>query len=77
MRSVGGLAIVWKTNTNIKYFPAYVNIRFIGLKSLFGEICYLLLNVYLNYDHCTFESVIEYKESFFQKLKRKLLMKKL
>ena len=62
-RSSGGLAILWKRNSNLKYFPVYGNNRFIGIKILFGEISYLLLNVYLNCDYRTIESLIEYKEN--------------
>ena len=62
-RSSGGLAILWKKNSNFKYFPVYGNNRFIGIKIFFGEISYLLLNVYLNCDYRTIESLIEYKEN--------------
>ena len=62
-RSSGGLAILWKKNSNFKYFPVYGSNRFIGLKIFFGEICYLLLNVYLNCDYRTVESLIEFKEN--------------
>ena len=50
-------------NTKIKYFPAYGNNRFIGLKLLFREIYYLLLNEYMNCYYRTIESLIEYKEN--------------
>ena len=33
------------------------------IKLFFGEICYLLLNVYLNCDYSTFESIVECKEN--------------
>ena len=52
-----------KKNTNIKYFPVYRINRFTGLKLLFGEICYLLLNLHFNCDYRTIESLIEYKEN--------------
>ena len=52
-----------KKNTNIKYFPLCGNNRFIELKILFGGICYILLNVYLNCDYRTLESLIEYTEN--------------
>ena len=37
--------------------------RFIALKLFIGEICYILLNIYLNCDYLTIESLIEYEEN--------------
>ena len=50
-------------NTDIKYLSVHGNDRFIGLRQFFGEICYLIFNVYLNCDYRSIESHIQYKEN--------------
>ena len=40
------------------------------MKLFFGDICYLLLNVYLNCDYRTFVSLIEYKENLTEIVKK-------
>ena len=64
---MGGLVVnqqIYGKNTNIKYFSVHGSNRFIALKLFFGEICYLLLNVYLNCDYRIIESLIGCKENF-------------
>ena len=62
-RSIGGLAILWEKNNSIKYFTVYDNNIFIELKLFFGEICHLLMNVYLNCNYRTIGSLVKYKEN--------------
>ena len=62
-RASGGLAILWRKSKTIKYFPVYFNDRMQGLKILSNDISYLLINVYLNCDYRTIDSIIEYKSN--------------
>ena len=62
-RSSGGLAILWRKTCKMKVFPVYYNDRIMGIKIEFGEISYLLINIYLNCDYGSIESLIDYKDN--------------
>ena len=50
-RSSGGLAILWRKTYNMKVFPIYFNERCMVIRIEFGEISYLIINVYLNCEY--------------------------
>ena len=62
-RSSGGLAILWRKSYNMKIFPVCFNERCMGIRVEFGEISYLIINVYLNCDYGNHASLIEYKDN--------------
>ena len=62
-RASGGLAIFWRKGYNLKVFPLYFNNRCMGIRLEFGEVKYLLINVYLNCDYRSTDSLIEYKDN--------------
>ena len=62
-RGSGGLAVLWRKSKNIKYFPLYFTNRIMGLKIIFNNTEYILINVYMNCDYKTPESIVEYKSN--------------
>ena len=62
-RASGGLAIFMRKSDIIHVFPAFVSERCIGMKIISGEFTYLLLNVYLNCDYGTTESLLNFKDN--------------
>ena len=60
-RSSGGLVAYWKNFQNIKVHPIFINKRILGLKLSYGTTNLIILNVYLNCDYGTLDSLIEYK----------------
>ena len=62
-RSSGGLIIFWRKSINMRCVPVYLNNRGLGLKLIYGDISYLLLNVYLNCDYGNLESLLKFREN--------------
>ena len=62
-RSSGGLAIYWRRIRNIKFKPIYVSGRIMGLQLDFGNLKYLVCNVYFPCDYRDTDSLIEYKST--------------
>ena len=50
-RPSGGLAVLWRKSVNFNYFPFYLTDRIMGLKIVFDNISYIILNVYMNCDY--------------------------
>ena len=61
-RPSGGLAVLWRTASNVKFLPLYFDNRIMGLKINYSnENSILLLNVYMPCDYGNIDSLIDYK----------------
>ena len=62
-RASGGLAIFVRKNESYKIYTEFISERCMGVKITCGSISYLLLNVYLNCDYGTTESLVEFRNN--------------
>ena len=63
-RSSGGLAILWKPLTEVRFQPITFNSRIMGLRMLLpNDVTYLIINIYCICDYGTVDSLIEYKST--------------
>ena len=56
-RSSGGLAIFWRKSKDFECFPVIFSDRIMGVKISFGNITYLVLNIYCICDYGNSESL--------------------
>jgi len=65
-RVSGGLAIIWRRISNVKYFPQYYTNRVMGLKIVLSSEVILLINVYMPCDYGDVHSLVDYKSTIVE-----------
>jgi len=60
-RCSGGLAIIWRVNSGLRFIPKYYSNRIMGLEISSMSSIYLFINVYFPYDRGNIESFIDYR----------------